>query len=273
VSTKGLDPAIVPSLLSDEAASPANPQDPAPWTNFGDWSRTTAYSQAARDLALDAGHAANLQPHSRVLDLACGLGASVELWASHFGVKAIDAVEVQKACTDFIRARDLPALEELHAGRFETFALPANRYDAIISVDAAYHFVVPEPFLRQVARGLRPGGWLVFHALTTTKEPVPHCGIQRLLQAAEIHPEHLIRRSEWERLLRQDPWREGSVQSLREPVWRGFAEFVRRRGPELERTRRLSAGWARIWLARHLCRFLLWEGSVDYVRVAVQKRR
>ena len=127
---------IALELLSDHPATPA-------WGNLGDWTATTEYGQACRQLALRVGQAAKLQPQDHVLDLACGDGASLQLWPEVFGVRHVTGLEYRARCVDSIRRQAPACLDAIVQGRFDVLPapaeLPSRGFDAALCVDAAYH--------------------------------------------------------------------------------------------------------------------------------------
>lgn len=112
------------------------------WSNLGYWAQTSDYVEACRQLALLVGTAAQLVPDTKVLDLACGHGASLALWPQAFGVQHVTAIELRGDCIDAIQAAAPPALQAIHQASFDSLplpdALPAHTFDAVLCVDAAY---------------------------------------------------------------------------------------------------------------------------------------
>ncbi|MEL0027145.1 MAG: class I SAM-dependent methyltransferase, partial [Perlucidibaca sp.] len=96
-----------------------------------------------RELACRVGTAAGLSLGDRVLDLACGRGASLRLWPEAFFVAAVTGLEHQLACVESVRRAQPARLDGIHHGRFDRLPMPAGMvagsFDAVVCVDAAYH--------------------------------------------------------------------------------------------------------------------------------------
>ncbi|HEY9547092.1 MAG TPA: methyltransferase domain-containing protein [Solimonas sp.] len=129
------------------------------YTNFG--YRTEA-SQDART-ACDALMARLLSfipsPHGSVLDVACGKGETTRYLSRHFAPDKITAINIsekqlargrQNVPGATFRLMDATALEFADAS-----------FDAVVCVEAAFHFNTREKFLAEALRVLKPGGHLV----------------------------------------------------------------------------------------------------------------
>ncbi len=113
------------------------------WHNFGLWPAAD-YAGACRALGLRVGEAAGLRPGQRVLSLGVGDGEELALWRQHFG------------CHDLF-ASDLAWPAELVERSSADGGL-----DAIVCVDAAYHFSPRAAWLQACAQRLRPGGRIAY---------------------------------------------------------------------------------------------------------------
>ena len=129
----------------------------ARWGNLGLWPAAD-YADAAEALARRVGEAGQLGPGQRVLSLASGGGEELALWRRAFGVA-----------------------EALGSER-GTGAWPPGRFDALLCVDAAYHFSPRADWLAAAHARLRPGGWLAFTDLVI--EPAGNRPPGRLLRLA-----------------------------------------------------------------------------------------
>lgn len=260
------DFAIAPRLLYDRSEDAATPG--LDWTNLGDWSGTTDYATAARQLACRVGAAAALSPGDHVLDLACGRGASLALWPQAFGVRRVSALELQPECVAAIRRAAPPALETLVAGRFDALPLPAPltpaAFDAVVCVDAAYHARSLAAFADVAAAMLRPGGRLAFTTLVPGNGPV----LRPLLARAGIAPASLLPEATLIATLLAAGFRQVSVESLDAAVLRGFADFVPRRRDALPWSARLGRDWLKIRATGWLCGQAYRRGRLHYVLVS-----
>jgi SAM-dependent methyltransferase len=127
--------------------------------NFGYWRPgTTSHKKACEDL-VDALIAFIPPNPALTLDVACGLGATTGHIASRYPDSKVIGVNIS--------AKQLSTAKRKHPDcRFAqmdavTLAFPDNAFDAVVCVEAAFHFDTRERFLRDAYRVLKPGGWLV----------------------------------------------------------------------------------------------------------------
>jgi SAM-dependent methyltransferase len=278
---------IAVELLGDAPAALA-------WANLGDWNAATDYDSACRALALRVGAAAALQPSDRVLDMACGRGASLALWPQAFGVQRVTGLEYQAACVENIRRQPPVGLEAIVHGRFDASppaALPAHSFDAAVCVDAAYHATSLAAFAAFAAQTLRPQGRLAFTTLVLPAplgkrekgergqtrgrshfaKMTPPALLSLLLAQAGIPPASLLPETALIEALQQQGFAEISLQRLDTEVLQGFAGFVARRGQQLSWRQKTGAGWLKIRATAWLCRYLHARGALHYVLVSATR--
>lgn len=110
---------------------------PGTWGNLGLWPAAD-YAAACTALALRVGTAARLGRGQQVLSLASGAGDELRLWSAAFGVAQALGTE-----------RD-------------TGPPPRGPFDAVVCVDAGYHFSPRTYFIAQAFEHLRSGGRFAF---------------------------------------------------------------------------------------------------------------
>jgi MPBQ/MSBQ methyltransferase len=127
--------------------------------NWGYWDARPKSQREASEALVDKLLDKIPQKGGRILDVACGLGAStrrlMHSYATHM-ITGINFSEFQLAearkrapgCT--FRCMDAARLD-----------FPDAQFDAVICVEAAFHFDTRDAFLREALRVLKPGGWLV----------------------------------------------------------------------------------------------------------------
>ena len=91
-------------------------------------------------------------PQGRLLELGCGRGDLLRM--------AVDAGYSAEGCDLYGgRLPECPGVT-LHDGFLRALALPAGRYDAVLTRNTLEHLIAPLVELREIHRIVRPGGWL-----------------------------------------------------------------------------------------------------------------
>jgi len=127
--------------------------------NFGYWGpETTEQRQACEDLVDKLLAVIPGKPDS-ILDVACGLGATTGHIASRFPESRVIGVNLSaKQLKTAKRKRPNCGFARMDA---VTLAFPDSLFDAVVCVEAAFHFETRDCFLREAYRVLKPGGTLV----------------------------------------------------------------------------------------------------------------
>jgi cyclopropane fatty-acyl-phospholipid synthase-like methyltransferase len=130
--------------------------------NFGFWKGTRVYEKAARALTHEVGKMANLNSQSKLLNVACGMGAetleivktykcetdSVDLCAKHI---AIAQQRIAKAgITKDVRFHNMSATD------LSGFA--ADTFSHVVCIEGGPFFMRRVDFMREAYRVARPGG-------------------------------------------------------------------------------------------------------------------
>ena len=110
-----------------------------------------------------------LGARGRMLDIGCGPGHIPLLVAERVPGSTLVAVDLAPAMLALARRRldDSPHRDriELRLGDAKALELPGGSFDAVFSNTILHHLSDPQPFLREAARVLRPGGVLLIRDL------------------------------------------------------------------------------------------------------------
>lgn len=207
----------------------------ATWGNLGLWPASD-YAGAGRALAWRVGQAAALGPGQRVLSLACGAGDELALWVASFGVAQACGSE-----TDPV-ARALA--EQLTGPRCSVTATPpAGRFDAMLCVDAAYHFSPRTDWLSDSFARLQPRGRLAFTDLVL--EGRRSWWLRGAARLCGVPAADLCDTATRAAQLRAAGFTDVQHQRLDEEVLAGFVAFVGRQRRQIGR-QAWGPGWRRV---------------------------
>jgi len=134
--------------------------DDCTFLNCGYWANTKDYRTAAEALVDVLADAAQIAPGDKLVAAGCGFGDQDVHIARTRAPARIVAVNVTRLQVDEARLRNpAPGIEYLHASA-TAVPEPDAAFDAVISLEAAFHFDTRAGFLREAWRLLRPGGRL-----------------------------------------------------------------------------------------------------------------
>jgi len=252
----------------------AGPGGDGRWNNLGYWKNAQNYTEACRALAELHGQAAGLMASHRVLELACGYGAALDLWRDRFSVSQIAALEYRPDCVRHIKSTEQPAIDAVLTGRFDEpldVLFPGSSFDAVICVDAAYHARSLTAFIAAAESVLAERGVLVFSTLVLADARSAGWLGTALLNAAGISSASLLTETD----LRQEVAAQGlvvtTVEDISDRVFAGFADWVARRSRNLNWHEKYSAAWLKIAITARWCRQLAAGRSLRYVLVSVHR--
>lgn len=224
---------------------------PSAWGNLGLWAPGRPYADACAALAQAVGEAARLSPGDHVLSLGCGAGEELLHWINRFGADAVVGIE---ADPDAVRQAHALAQRSGHGTRITVLgqsALPhqtaftPEAFDAVVAVDAAYHFSPRAAFLQSVRASLAPGGRLAFTDLSLP----PNAAAARVLRLAArlcgLDGSQLATLAEQRARLQALGFVDVQVQLQDTAVLGGFATFAAEQRQRLG-ARAQGPGWRRV---------------------------
>ncbi len=141
-----------------------------PLVNMGYWAEVHPHEDNALQRACMAlfglvARGAGIGPHdAHVLDAGCGFGTNAAYLLEHFGPQRVTGVNVSSVQLAIARQRAAAAgwgdrADFLHASVTD-LPVESASVDAVVSVEAAFHFDTRERFFEEAFRVLKPGGRL-----------------------------------------------------------------------------------------------------------------
>jgi MPBQ/MSBQ methyltransferase len=146
----------------DRAMRGWNPQrfyENSGFYNLGYWGGGARSQREASEQLVDQLVARINDKSGRMLDVACGLGASTQRMALTFAPNLITGINISE--TQIADARIRAPDCTFHVMNATELDFPDNHFDAVICVESAYHFDSRDKFLEEALRVLKPGGSLV----------------------------------------------------------------------------------------------------------------
>ncbi|TIS97818.1 cyclopropane-fatty-acyl-phospholipid synthase family protein [Mesorhizobium sp.] len=127
--------------------------------NFGYWATGAASQREASEALVDMLLARLPKKGDRILDVACGLGASTKRLLLSYPPEVVTAINISAAQVATAR-QNAPGATVLQMDAVK-LAFADESFDAVICVEAAFHFDTRAAFVAEAFRVLKPGGALV----------------------------------------------------------------------------------------------------------------
>jgi microcystin synthetase protein McyJ len=250
------------------------------WGNLGDWSVARSYADACEALAVRIGNAARLREGDAILEAACGAGEGMRLWLDHFRVGHTIGVDVHPRWVEEARARltatAAPARWRADPGdATDLSAVTTESVDAVVCVDAAYHFDPRDRFLREARRVLRPGGRLALSDVVLAAEPrgvLEAIAVAGVARACAIPRPNLCTEETYVARLRRAGFDDVAIERLDDEVLLGFSSFVREHRRAYGRET-AGAGWSKLLVTAWGAGLAVRRGRLHYVLASARRAR
>lgn len=217
------------------------------YKNIGYWDATTKTQDEASVRLQDTLLRYIPEKTGRILDVACGKGASTRRLLQHFPATNIWAINISEKQIESTR-QNAPGCHAMVMNavdlRFED-----EYFDNILCIEAAFHFETRRRFLEEALRVLKPGGRLVLSDVLFTS--------RRRLEQYSVFPSpenHLASVDEYRTLLAEVGYRTCVIEDARRDIWSGHFLHVANRVHELMQTGEMDIIQATriLWTYYHL---------------------
>jgi ubiquinone/menaquinone biosynthesis C-methylase UbiE len=248
--------------------------------NYGYWRGSETLDEACTALADKLGLAGRFGPDDVVLDVGFGFGDQDIFWAEHYRVRRIVGVNIspQQVATarQRIQARDSDRVIFLTIGSATQLPFGDERFDKVVALECAFHFVTRDDFFREAFRVLKPGGCLVTSDILAPLD----CRLRDRLLMYYGHSQwqtpiaNLYDRLEYQRRLAATGFESASIESIQDFVWGPFARYMKNRMVSPDVRHRIHPihrnRWSRVLYASSTC--WLWPLlKMDYVVAVAHK--
>jgi SAM-dependent methyltransferase len=133
------------------------------YANFGYWDANIADPAAAGDRLVEKLLEFLPERRGKILDVACGHGASTKYLSRFFKARNITGIGIVPAQIESARQRAPKCRFTVMDAT--TLDFRADRFDVVICVEAAFHFQTRARFFAEAFRVLKPGGYLLLSDL------------------------------------------------------------------------------------------------------------
>jgi MPBQ/MSBQ methyltransferase len=133
--------------------------DGSDFVNWGYWLPTTATQKDACENLMEVLLAFVPEKRGTILDVACGKGATTQYLLKYYPPHAVTGIDMSEA--ELRRAATNAPGCAFSIMDATALAFPDRSFDAVLCVEAAFHFDTREAFFREASRVLRPQGKLV----------------------------------------------------------------------------------------------------------------
>jgi MPBQ/MSBQ methyltransferase len=187
--------------------------------NLGYWTAETTSLHKASEQLQDVLLARIPVKTGRILDVACGMGASTRRLLAHYPADQVWAINISEKQIESTREK----APGCHAQVMNAVDLgfEDNFFNAILCIEAAFHFETRRDFFAEACRVLQPGGQLVMSDVLFTSEHrhtqfPPFSSAINHVESVEAYAEQL----------REAGFHHVDVQDASDQIWRPHFLYI-----------------------------------------------
>lgn len=247
------------------------------WLNLGYWKEARTYPDACAAMVELLGKRAGLQPGDEVLDVGVGFAEQDFVILERFKVSRITGIDITPVHIDKgrerITKRGLENQIDLRLGSATAMDFPDASFDRVLALECAFHFDTRDEFVREAFRVLKPGGSIAIADMLPVPGKKPSRATAFARRYGHVPEANVYDREEYSRRLSAVGFGDVVVESIREDVFPGMANYSRQR---IEGNKKMDAVVVEVSEDdRAQCRGVeIWErgiGLTDYVIVSARK--
>lgn len=247
------------------------------WLNLGYWKEARTYPDACVAMVELLGTRGGLQPGDEVLDVGVGFAEQDFVLLERFKVSRIAGLDITPVHVEKgrerVAKRGLEKQIDIRLGSATAIEFPDASFDRVLALECAFHFDTRDQFMDQAFRVLKPGGSLAIADML----PVPGKKANRATafgrKYGHIPEANLYDREEYSRRLSAAGFEDVVVESIRQDVFPGMANYSRQRVVDNKKMDEVVVEISEDDRAQ--CRGVeMWErgtGLTDYVIAAARK--
>lgn len=205
------------------------------WQNCGYWDGESNYRQACQNLARRIGVLAELDSSESTLDVGFGFGEQDIFWASNFDVKKITGINITPFQVEFAKNRakefELDNVVSYQVGDAVNLNIPDNSVDRVICLQSAFQFNTRDDFFAEAYRVLKPGGIFVAADMIMSDDCKKSLNPWAWFTRRRVGWSHknVYSSSTYKNLLEVKGFQEVDISSIRNNVFPGMREYIKRR--------------------------------------------
>jgi len=189
------------------------------YTNFGYWTAETQNARQACDELMARLLGFIPEKRGRILDVACGKGETTRYLTRHYAADQISAINISEKQIE--RGRENVPGAHFQVMDATALQFPDASFDAVICVEAAFHFNTREKFIQEAWRVLKPGGYLVLSDILVTPTAEPR-------HERRVSHNHVENLDAYRALYARNGFALDSLVDATENSWRGhFRDIVK----------------------------------------------